>query len=351
MIFDLSLSSSELEEIDSARLYNAIAELLRAHRLGHHLLVVNRSVSRWLLANLSLPAADAAILTKVASEFAQTGGVREAASVYVSICAIPSPSRRRGNAIEVTIDDMSDPYIFDRTALIVENSSNDGMIYDIIIEAVGRHLGVAHLNFERVHGGGESMVAVLGEKIADRRVIALVADSDRQMPTQPHGRKVGKFSKIASDANWPLASIVETPGREVENLVPFDVIRSLDCAAQRGAEVDVLFKIAQEELRLGVPPSERLLAFIDLKEGVDLAKLSAPQRHEELAWLAGKFDLLHVGPNIRGFGHNILSSLLKDGGAIRLLREGIRERGWLEHFGGSFVDVVWFGAASRRIYV
>jgi KaiC/GvpD/RAD55 family RecA-like ATPase len=135
MILYLGPTINELQQVPADVLENAVHELLRSHRLGHHLVVVDRKVASWILKNVTLSDPEAASLTRIASEYTQTADLVRRASVFVSItCDSVGRHSRRHNAVFVPLAEVARPYFLDRAVLAVEDSVSDGGIYALIFE-------------------------------------------------------------------------------------------------------------------------------------------------------------------------------------------------------------------------
>jgi hypothetical protein len=126
MLFHLDLVE-ELGDIDENVMTSAIADLIRAHRLGHHLVVISRDSASWLQENVDLSTRDAAMLARISQSYAQTGDLRRRATIYVDIVAgRPENLSQSRNAIEVSIEMLVRYRLLEKPILLVENMESDG---------------------------------------------------------------------------------------------------------------------------------------------------------------------------------------------------------------------------------
>src|SRR5262245_43552325 len=134
MLFYLDNPPDDFSYIPPDVLASVASELARARRDGHHLIVINRPAVSWLLQNVDLSRRDAAILSRVAQEFAQTGNVRRQAMVYVKLtCNAAENLTIEGNAIRVSFHFLARHDLLSRPILVIENQQNDGAFYEFLL--------------------------------------------------------------------------------------------------------------------------------------------------------------------------------------------------------------------------
>jgi hypothetical protein len=221
----LSTSASELD-------IQSLEYLLLGAAEGNHKIVGSRSALRRLaMANgLSLRATKTLerALARVAQEgnlfhrLKTVGEIRATAShiPYVSVSGdrriITFPLRwfdRSGKIQPVTI--------------LGENLS-DVRICKIIGEVGVVLEGFGYLPFSHVpaHGGG-STVGVVLEEIASRDQICIcVVDSDRVFPNGNVGATASSVARFKNSNYYPLITVMETAGRDLENMLPDVFYRS-----------------------------------------------------------------------------------------------------------------------------
>jgi|SRR6476620_9729411 hypothetical protein len=85
MLIFCDLAEQELANIPVALLQVGLSEIVRAHRRGHHLVVIARWSMAWLTRNVDLSPADAAMLRRIGQNFAQAGDLRRKAKVFIRL--------------------------------------------------------------------------------------------------------------------------------------------------------------------------------------------------------------------------------------------------------------------------
>lgn len=73
MIFRCGLSAEVLAKLDQGKIEAALLELLRACRLGYHLLVLERQVALYFLAAFELGGKDRAMLQRIHDDYSTLG--------------------------------------------------------------------------------------------------------------------------------------------------------------------------------------------------------------------------------------------------------------------------------------
>src|ERR1700683_3577136 len=98
MLFFLDSSADELAAVPSDTMANVASELARARRVGHHLIVISRASAEWIIDHVDLSSRDAAMVHRMAQEYAQTASMRHKAKTYihVSVASIAIPTFNRG---------------------------------------------------------------------------------------------------------------------------------------------------------------------------------------------------------------------------------------------------------------
>jgi hypothetical protein len=129
MLMYLDFDLLHLAAADRLLLRSATKELIRAYRLGHHVLVIRRPEASWLRTSLELDAQEQSALAEIAREFTQTADLIRRADRYLAIV----PAKQGGapaRMLQAELGDVVKPYFLDRTALVVEDINTDGRLYD-----------------------------------------------------------------------------------------------------------------------------------------------------------------------------------------------------------------------------
>lgn len=137
MIFRFCLTPNDLERIEPSLLQDRMVSLLRAHRFGHHFLVIDRITADWLLQNVVLPEKDKAILEAIRQSATQNGRLTKDAKISIYVSMPLTECKRIGdNVIQVPIDNPDFESIVKEPQLIVEDAESDGFVYGVIFNSI-----------------------------------------------------------------------------------------------------------------------------------------------------------------------------------------------------------------------
>ncbi|MGQ3214794.1 hypothetical protein [Shinella sp.] len=344
MIIEFRGTESELSNADLDKLSHAITELLIAHRKGHHFGIIPRETSSWLLANIALNPRDHATLARLAGEFTTTAGLLKAAEKFVSI----QVGHRGGativaNAVVVGLDDVQGTYFFDQAAFVVEDQEADGKLYVALARACRSKIGAPQVSLDVRHGGGERSKHVLLKLAEEQRICVLVSDSDCKLPKQGVPAKILSYRRAVSDVGWLLAWVDFIPCREIENLIPLEVVEALPCGVDRANHIASLKKLASQEESDGIPVDERFWWFYDLKKGVDLVQLEKVTPDHIREWTIGKMALSPC--TYVGVSETLVSQLLDHKTQLPAFLGLVKKPDWWRYFGRVISMLMWIGFA------
>ncbi|MDR6667247.1 hypothetical protein [Rhizobium sp. 1399] len=349
MIFDLLATAHDFASADQSKLTDLVCELLRAHRRGHHLLIIPRAECDWLADNLDLNSKERATLSRIRHDFTQAGGLRNKALVRVSIeIAHKSGPVSDGNRIVVGLLDAATFDLTERAQLIVEDSQYDGKLYQAILDAVKNNVQAPAVGFEIRNGGGQSAYQVWKQQIDAKRLTCLLVDSDRDHYDQDEKSEVKRARVDAERAQWPFAWALCLPCREIENLVPFSILEQLPFALDKAAQLHALRRIEETEIAGGVPVEQRFSHYYDMKNGLGDRPLDERLPENVVLWWEGK--IAHGGnrPCYTGFGGHIIRHLLEHTPCLQGFLRYVKSESWWNIFGELFALVLWVGFAPRR---
>jgi hypothetical protein len=159
MLFKCGLSEPQLQALDKSLLNSAVNELLRAHRLGYHLLVLERPTANVLMDILDLTLSDRSTLSRVSNDYTQSGNLAKNASVYIELVD-GIHTTCVNNSICYPIIKISPSQVGNATNLVVENEATDGYLYSFILQNIRPCTNLPRMSFELVHGGGEDIQKV-----------------------------------------------------------------------------------------------------------------------------------------------------------------------------------------------
>lgn len=349
MIMSLQGDYADLSAADRDMLEHAVVELLRAHREGHHLVILPRNVSRYLLENFDFGSRDKATLERLAADYTQAASLLSTAGRHILIVVKHrSGIEVQGNSIIAGLHDVQHGYFFDRSALVVEDQNTDGKLYVQIAEACRYRVGAENLALDVRHGGGERSGEVLASLSDEKRIAMLITDSDNAYPRDGEPAKILRYKReVVQNA---LADVIYTPCREIENLIPLDVLECLPCSHGRAADIAACRKIEDYEADSGCPPHLSFWWFYDLKSGINREHLEKVSGEELRTWLTQKIE--HAPSSFLGFGDKIVSQLISSSPALAKFLKIVRATAWWSLFGTIIEKILWIGfaPAKQRVY-
>lgn len=325
----------------------ALSTLLRAHRLGYHVIVAPRETARWIEQNVELAPIDASIIRAIGHQFTQTGNLLTEAKRFLEVVATSEERTSNYERSEIVpLSYFARKRLADPTVLLVEDSATDGEVYKILLDCLKTNHQCRHPHLEVMHGGGERIGSVLKGQIDNTRLIACVIDSDRPAPFTDKPTKLQRLERIVEESHYPFAFLYCTPVREAENFLPLHILSELKNDFEP-RNVEYLLQIAEME----EPANEldRFWFYFDIKQGVCLNDLQKIKNPGWRAWMEERLKLAFEDldeANISGFGESIMSQILRSNRSIDTLRQSARTNEWRGCFWSFFDDLLWlsFGA-------
>jgi hypothetical protein len=349
MLIHLDCTIGELETCPAELRDEAVRGLLRAHRLGDHVVVISRELCRRLIEIADLSNSDRAILQRIAHDYTQRADLVRKAPRY--ILASPNPIKSSGRSIPVTFDHLISTRILERAVLLVENIRRDGLLYGELINAHHDLHDCPIPSYEAMHGGGADLGAVFVEQIQRERIVCGIVDTDRCSPDSSSAPKLEALRRISEQMNWPLAFAISPPCREAENCLPMDLMMSLQ-SGTTNASNHLYIKIADHEASQKEDCKRAFWLFVDLKEGFSketIGKLTNPKDRD---WVAEKLQAMGLDiekQSVAGFGSKVFDQLAAHSIHLADLRRATRCNAWRDIF-FEFVDyLLWIFAGGRRV--
>lgn len=318
-------------------------------------MVIERSLCR-KLQTLQLSERERAQLIRLEGEYSQTGGLLQEDTTLIRVLTRrDSHVELLGRHIGVSLDFFSNSEILEEPLLLVENAQSDGWFYSFLFGSINARRGRGLCRVEPRHGGGDDIVGVLENCIARKRVVVTLVDSDRLTPLSAGNNKMKLLRRANRRGGWPLSMCDSPPCHEMENLVPFPVVLSMQCALDNSAN-PLLSAICSHEEGSELFQN-RFWHFFDVKNGVvseKVHRLSA----DEISWLNGKLNISGVNISLAfaeekylpGYGSRVVDQLKANSALQSLFQEHIHKIDWRTAFGG-FVEglLPYFMGTAKRI--
>ncbi len=349
MIISFQTTLEEIEQANNRDLSYVIGEVLRAHVQGYHLLVLERSIAKWIAENLDLTDWDRVTVQAIGRQYTQNGHVVRDAAFHLCV----KPMSMAGmivhdNRVEVGLRDIDWPVICSPTILLSEDSSHDGTIYLDILKAAAKRYGSYTVNYDLQHGGGTGVYKIWSQRVAEKRAVCLIADSDLRYPTDVRNRKIPEAISFAQANEWPFVKAKCLPCREIENMIPLEIVGELPCGKAKPKEFDGLRTIGSVETLSRKPDSERFYLYYDLKNGFNKENIDDLNDNEMKSFYQEKRGNAGKNCTFEGFGENIIRHILDDAAIFNKLIKYVLNEQWWNLFKDVFEPVLWLGYAPNR---
>lgn len=312
MIVLFNISIAELESADRSLLAAKFTEIVRAHRLGYHLIVINREICDWIFKNVYLTADNVAVLHRISTGYTQVGALPRKARIKVQITRLQGSIQNIDDAtidIPLHFDQLED--LLSKPLFIVEDIVNDGNMYKFIFDVIGQKVVRGRYSFDIANGGGERTLDTTIEMSKSNRMIVTFFDSDRRSPVSPN-TKLERFEAATVDLSNPFVQFFQTPCRELENLIHPNAIR-LARDFQSAARNFPFWRSLSADSDLDDSVYE-VWRWIDLKNGICTVDIVSLVNTAERQWIAKQ--LIRHGVNvhdfdIRAFGPRLCNVVLR----------------------------------------
>ncbi|SIR41522.1 hypothetical protein SAMN05880590_12723 [Rhizobium sp. RU35A] len=323
------------------RLAEVARELLRAHRRGHHLAVMDRDVAR-AIGSMDLSNKDKSLASRLGQEFTQTRNVHNSSKVYIEIInSFEKIVNVSDCCVKVSLGAAVESKIFDPCALIVEDISSDGWLFELIFNTVSKRSSARKFDYELIHGGGQNANHVVKNTLKNRRITVAIIDSDKSSPLCSTEKKEKAFSELYKASGWGIGKTFLTPCRELENFVPNDILRILPSGILNKAN-EYYLNISSAEEAGGVKASDKLEMYADFKSGIQM--LPCKLNKDAASWMSERLKLacLDETLNIPGYGEKVIDQIKADGSLISEFVAAIRSKSWQDKFSSFFEEVLWY---------
>jgi hypothetical protein len=349
MLFHLEFSP-ELTKLPTDELASSISALINAHRSGIHFVVIDRQAAKWLSDSLDLSNRDQAMLDRISHEFTQAGSLRSKAKVYVKLCADRTKDlTQEGNAITVALQRLCTYRVLERSVLLFENAENDGNVYEFLLHNHCDLHGINHIEFDRYHGGGADLSREFGRLMRGHRIVCAPIDSDADSPFS-HNSNLLALLRVKVQTKWPLGFAISPPCREVENLLPMEVVMGLQ-SGFRSPTNKIMLDISRAERAAGHRSDHRYWLFFDTKLGLTVRRFHELSP-ENQAWVLAKMQLANCDPasqEISGYGERIVAQIFAKNSFQSDLRSKTRQKDWQGLFAAFLDEMLWLLLAARKI--
>lgn len=241
--------------------WNAVHILLLRYGEGKHIVTLSRDMLKEIQANTSLGAAAERAVDNLRGRLDDRAGLRAAALVQVDVVpdTFDEGWAKHGSREVYSLRVGSVEELDHATAasLVVEALSDLTVVRRATEARALRHTKRPALPFpsvalEGVIGGGGSIGTVITERLRRRAPLIAVVDSDREAPESSAGSTLRAAHDAVEKASCCPARVHELPARELENLLPEDLIMAALTPGKQRLE-------AEQSARLRAAQQNKLL--------------------------------------------------------------------------------------------
>ena len=230
MLIRFSLTETDLRSIEPERLEIAVSELLRSHRNGFHLVVIDRSTAEYLMHHLSLSGSDKALLQRLHQQFTQNGRLHEQASIYIELTGSGETVRREGRSFKFPFNLVDFSTFGSPSLFLTEDANYDAKLMNFVLRSVRDITGAPTFSFIEEHGGGSSTLQRYAAGLRAKKIGICVLDTDKRSPFSESCDVTKQAVKALAEFQWQLFDVVPLPCHELENVIPHCVVVMLDSA-------------------------------------------------------------------------------------------------------------------------
>lgn len=349
MLIFLTATPDSLSQFDPDQIEELFSELLRASSQGLHMVVLTRAQCDWARETLDLNTREKAQLQHLKTLYTQRGNLPKRAPCFMEVTLGEqqleevTPNKYRIGHIPLLRGSF-----LTEAKFILENVENDGDMLDIILKETGKSQDIKYFHFLRAHGGGADTPTCFRAAIPEQRVIVTLVDSDKKAPMDGNSQT---YRNLIREANRQMfvGMIDATPCKEIENLVPFSILRDHRQRICSGYENFENLQTLLDRQSISYP-TDCLWLFFDVKKGIEAEKLAAVANPDVRSWLDIKFledEQSFYDLQISGFGDGILRQFLNCGAAVKEFVQFIKGEYWAEHFGMFFANIYWYFVAEK----
>lgn len=348
MIIHFSDSVDRLNAAEPEDLEFFVSELLRSSMVGNHYVVIDKPTGDWIVNNVVLPSRHKAQLRLILSQFSERVSLYRKSIFCLDIAIGHTPLEKiRDGKYCIGHLAILKSNLFDKTALSVENLSNDGEVIKSIIDIICIKHEVRNVSFELKMGGGSAISSSFEQSIMERRPSSVIVDSDKIYPSDVSSSVFKSLLRISENYRF-VGFVRELPCRDIENLIPVSMIKDLgSCPDYNDIDFSFLMSLVVQDCNESAKSCP--LLFFDMKEGLCPVKVSrlhpsSPKRK----WIEEIFSRETALVKIPGFGENVLSSVMSHKLFGKNLKKLVSDPQWRARFSEFFNEIVWYLAADKR---
>lgn len=344
MIIYFKANEDELADIPAIDLDILLARLSLSWQYGYHFILVEPETCEWLLQNRTMGALHQAFIRFQLANAASRFGMLKL-GIHLKIVAANQQLLFRDGFFEIGYAHFSRSNFSQPCVLLVESVENDGEFYlSLLHSRLRKHPAIA-INATPRMGGGTGIVAAFRAEITAHVICACVTDGDYLTDLCGYSHTVRSLAD-QKDAQTAICEVFCLPCRDIENLLPLDILFSQIALHHLGEED------RRKLLKISKGGRDRpLIRYFDMKHGLRVKALDKdPFTEEKKKWIIREFCLALGEDNltdIPGFGENILTVFRGNGRAMKAMDGFVTSPDWDLQFGDFLDRIIWYAAADK----
>jgi|WetSurMetagenome_2_1015567.scaffolds.fasta_scaffold03112_6 hypothetical protein len=267
------LNSDFITEIESNNnsAISALELLSIGRRYGKIILTASREALNYLRECVYVTENTRAVFLHLFENYPINAIILDKVTFYVKVTALRNQMEviesETSSVLEMSFSYIQDLDIVNGTMVIAENQSEINF-YNIISQCYRQNNDMEFLQvlYQPQMGGGHTIATVYNNYQKNKKHFCLcIADSDKKYPESDIGATLKALNKV-DDPNNYLCKIIGLEVREVENLIPLDIL-------QKACEQDINHSSGFASIsRVVTTIGSHYLLFLDIKDGLTKKK-------------------------------------------------------------------------------
>lgn len=300
MIIHIDWADSSITNENIDYITDALNSVLTAYVEGRHFVVIEPASARMLIDSDKFGSVAEARLRRIRLEYPTRSSVLEKghAAILQLMPEIEGPLESDGNdKYRIGLRKFVNSKYNDKAILLVEGKEKD--IYNLMINEVAKKNALGKLSYDIDIGGGDNTAENLRLRVERGHVVICLADTDKLTPTGKIGTTLKNIHSASKRAEEFVGRICETPGREVENFIPYSIAKRLPISKKTSlfdeggsvfSKLDVL--LAKQGAKI---IDDCLWLYYDLKKKITqdrFAKEASDPKSK--SWILEKYDVSDI---------------------------------------------------------
>lgn len=264
---------SSFENLPSWEPYEIpLNNLIEAHRKQHHLIFASRSILKSISAYPGISSLHRRVVEQILSKYIDYSALASKVTAKILICTSTGSklSETPKGLTCLDIEYVKSEDTLDRFSIVVENKRHDGTVAALMLPVFAQKVEIPelYLRYNLEHGGGSTISTPIEALTLNSRMFHVIVDSDRSYPSDalgPTAKTASLAVAAAKSTGLPVAEIFVLPSKDIENLIPIEIMEVVLISIEQKAALSQIRKIVPHWPDC-TPEEKCFLAYLDLKE-------------------------------------------------------------------------------------